>query len=239
MAAGVATALRFRKTGLLAVWGLAIGLAACTLPPFPAAPPPVVAAGESPAAAYRRLADAGRPVWRVDPAASLIVAEVGRAGPLARLGHDHVVAAHAVTGYVAPEDGRADLEIALADLAVDEPELRAAAGFESQPGAEAIAGTRRNMLDKVFDAERFPRVGVRIDRPAAGDGFRVHITLRGTTREFSVPVVLEPISGGLRATGRLSLLQSDFGIVPFAVLGGALQVRDRVDLRFDIRTQPP
>jgi hypothetical protein len=35
----------------------------------------------------------------------------------------------------------------------------------------------------------------------------------------------------------MSFNQSDFGIVPFSVLGGALQVRDRLDLSFRIVAQ--
>src|SRR5690348_7020862 len=41
---------------------------------------------------YQRSAAQGQPIYRVDPTASLVVVEVRRAGSLARLGHDHVVA---------------------------------------------------------------------------------------------------------------------------------------------------
>jgi hypothetical protein len=38
-------------------------------------------------------------------------------------------------------------------------------------------------------------------------------------------------------TGTAAVDQSRFGITPFAVLGGALTVRDRVDVRFRIRAR--
>src|SRR5262245_57038327 len=85
----------------------------------PTAPPP-----EFPESHYLQAQKQGKPVYRVDPAESLVVIEVRRGGSLARLGHDHVVASHDVTGYVSPDEGRADMYLALARLAVDEPELR-------------------------------------------------------------------------------------------------------------------
>jgi len=38
-------------------------------------------------------------------------------------------------------------------------------------------------------------------------------------------------------TGMLGLNQSDFGIVPFSILGGAIQVQDRISLRFRIHAR--
>jgi hypothetical protein len=47
-------------------------------------------------------------------------------------------------------------------------------------------------------------------------------------------VQIERTAGQLMANGRVTLEQSKFGIVPFSILGGALQVQDRVDVRFVI-----
>src|SRR5258708_19934014 len=68
--------------------------------PAPAAPP-----ADFPEPYYREALAQGKPVFRVDPAESLIVIEVRRSGSLARLGHDHVVASHEVGGYVPPDQG--------------------------------------------------------------------------------------------------------------------------------------
>jgi hypothetical protein len=38
----------------------------------------------------------------------------------------------------------------------------------------------------------------------------------------------------MTARGRFAILQSDYGIVPFSVLGGALRVEDRVEIMFRI-----
>jgi polyisoprenoid-binding protein YceI len=188
-----------------------------------------------PEAFYRQAEARGIKVLRVDPVRSLVVVEVRRAGALARLGHDHVIASHDVSGYVAPEEGRADLYVPLARLTVDESEMRVEAGFDTQTSMDAIEGTRRNMLEKVLEAERFPYALIHIDRSTAdGSMLRVTVTLHSMTRTFEIPAQIENPTDGMVVNGRLTFNQTDFGIVPFSVLGGALQVQDRVDLRFRI-----
>src|SRR5712671_2732903 len=124
--------MRFRlHRAALAAAALAAILAGCAQlrrVEAPSAPP-----AEFPEALYLQALKQGKSVFQVDPAESLVVIEVRRSGSLARLGHDHVVASHAVGGYVAPDEGRADLYVALAHLAVDEAALRTEAGFDTQP----------------------------------------------------------------------------------------------------------
>jgi polyisoprenoid-binding protein YceI len=222
------------RIGLAAV--LSALLAAC-VPPPPSPPaaaiPPTPA--EFPEAHYRQAEAAGRQILHIDPARSLVVIEVRRAGVLAGLGHDHVVASHDARGFVDARDGRADLYVPLQRLSVDEPGLRAEAKFDTQPSQDAIEGTRRNMLEKVLDAERFPFVLIHAAR-AGADPARliVAITLHGTTRRFDIPLQTETLPDGLAVSGRLTFHQTDFGLTPYSVLGGALQVQDRLELRFRI-----
>jgi hypothetical protein len=208
-------------------------LAACAPQVRESAPPPGMPP-EFPRAFYEQAAAQGKRVLRVDPAASLVVITVRRGGSLARLGHDHVVASHGVQGYVAPEAGRADRYVALDDLAVDEPALRAEAGLDTQPSASDIEGTRANMRDKVLETARFPFALIH----AAGAGpLKLDITLHGTTRSFEVPAKIDARDGELKAEGQLAFKQSDFGITPFSILGGAVAVQDRVEIRFRVRAQ--
>jgi hypothetical protein len=142
----------------------------------PAAPP-----ADFPEGYYREALAQGKPVFRVDPAESLVVIEVRRAGSLARLGHDHVVASHEVRGYVAPDEGRADLYVPLARMQVDEPALRKQAGLDTQPTESDIEGTRANMLEKVLEAEKFPFALIRVSGVKAKEKkttLAVAITLR-------------------------------------------------------------
>lgn len=184
---------------------------------------------------YDQAVGRGEAVYRVDPKQSVVVIEVRRGGSLARLGHDHVVAARSVAGFIAPDAGRADLYVVLDDLVVDEPALRKAAGFDTQPSESDIAGTRSNMLDKVLETQKFPHALIGV-KGTAGK-LAVAITLHGVTQTLEVPAKIGIEARRISATGRLALNQTDFGITPFSILGGAVAVQDRLDLQFTIRAQ--
>ncbi len=90
---------------------------------------------------------------------------------------------------------------------------------------------------EVLDLAEFPDITVRCaglagtwDQPVAA----ADLTIRGVTRRIEVPVELERSAGTLSARGSLHIRQTDFGITPFSVGGGAIQVGDELDLRFEI-----
>ena len=227
------------RLAIAAATVLALCLAACAPPPAVAPDALPAAPSGCPDADYRQLAAQGRPVFRVESARSLVTLEVHRAGSLARIGHDHVIAARDVHGYVAPDDSRADLYLRLDALTVDESELRAQAKLDTHPTPEDIAGTRRNMLNG-FEADRHPFAQVRIRGAATNGGeapLEVAVSLHGATHSFVVPVRTSRSGDELVATGVVTLRQTDFGIKPLSVLGGALQVQDAVEVRFSIRAR--
>jgi len=224
-----------RASGIAAAL-FALLLGACAPQPPTPAPASADEPADFPGAYYKQLAAQGRPLWRVDPVGSLVAIEVRRSGSLGHLGHDHVVASHDVGGYVAPAEGRADLYVPLQQLAVDEPALRAAAGFETQPTASDIAGTRSNMLEKVLEADRLPFALIAVSGVEARSGSAsVALTFHGVTRRLEVPVQVEENAERIEVTGRFSIDQTDFGMTPYSILGGAIAVRNRLDLRFRIR----
>jgi hypothetical protein len=212
----------------LATLALAAG---CARTPAPSAPPAAARSLPVPAAYYQGLKQAGQPVLAIDSTRSLIVATVRRAGPFAKLGHDHTVASHHVTGFVAPAAGRADLVFRLDEMQIDEPDLRAAAGLDQrQPDADAITGTRHNMLGPVLQADQHPYVQIRVDRIDAAQ-VRLTLALHGRTRVLALPVRVHA-GDPMTVEGAFTLRQTDFGIQPFTVLGGALAVQDEIGLRY-------
>lgn len=186
-----------------------------------------------PAPAWQRQ---GVQLLHIAPDESLLTITVRRGGALARLGHDHVVASRSLQGVVAPALGRAQFRFRLDEMSVDEAGLRQAAGLTTTPSADAIAGTRHNMLVRVLEAERYPWVSIDARRTGDKQVFDADITLHGVTRTVQLPVRIEQAADGrrLQASGSLLLKQSDFGIVPFAVLGGAMAVQDQMELAFHI-----
>lgn len=227
---------------------LLLSLAGCVAPP-PAPPVPEGAPADFPVSDYR-ISKGDERVYAVDPRDSLLQAYVFRSGALARLGHDHVVAARNLGGFAAlsPRGSgmtgvRADLYAALGGMTVDEPELRQAAGFTTEPADEDREGTRRNMLASL-EAAAYPFVTVAIDAvwPTAdaidGEGVvSARIRLHGIERTIDVPVTVISNDQSLSVSGAFDISQRRFGIEPFSVMGGALAVADTLELRFSIRAR--
>ena len=184
----------------------------------------------------------GETVFRVDSEASKVLIRVDPEGPMARLGHSHVIGGPVISGIVVTDgdraDARLDLKIDAAALEVDRPEWRRAQGLEPELDAEAIRGTRDNMRsERVLDADRHPEIGLRsvaITGPDWMPLVTVRIRLRGQVREVSVPVAVIRTARRIEAIGHLELFQSDFGIQPYSAAGGALRVSDRMRIRFRI-----
>jgi len=223
----------------------AVLLAGCIAAPPPNLANPVNLDAGNAALWYRQAAASGTTVLAIDPAQSLVVVTVRRGGALARFGHDHVVASRNVEGFAAPSAGRADFHFRLDQMTVDEAALRLAAKLDTQPSADAIAGTRTNMLTRVLEAERFPLVVLAVRQPGgqAGDHLadrlveqplQLSITLHGVTRTVAAPTRIDTTPQGVTASGTLQLRQSDFGITPMSVMGGAMTVQDTLELRYRI-----
>ncbi|MDD5329749.1 MAG: YceI family protein [Sulfuricella sp.] len=217
----------------------ALLLAGCApAPPLPVAAPSVPAG--FPDAFYREAAARGEPVFSIDGARSLALIHVYRGGSLgAKFGHDHLVSSRGVRGHILlPNDlaaARVDLYLSLDTLAVDDPERLAAERMPAKLSAASIEATRRNMLGAVLDAARYPFAVIHATCGNPGcTGLSAQVTLHGVTRRLNIPLELERKSRRLVASGHFELRQTDFGITPYSALGGALLVRDRLDLSFCI-----
>jgi hypothetical protein len=219
---------------------LAVGLTGCVTrqaaPPAPARPP---------AARLIPSPHLGQP-FEVIPAESRLIVLVYRAGPLAALGHNHVIACHCLTGVVyLPGDrlrGSFDIHVAVEQLTVDDPALRAAEHSpEFPPGVPQSArqGTRDNMLGPaLLDASAYPDIelqatGLRPARDGKRDDLiaRVLVRVRGQVHEVEAPVHYRLRPDEIVATSEFSLAQTDLGLTPYSALGGALSVRNTMTIR--------
>ncbi len=221
---------RVQFRGLLVVMA-ALSLGACAPAPRPdtGAPPRPPAATASAGQAY-------------DIVESDVTIRVYRDGPLARLGHNHVIASTGVTGrvVVAGPLSRSTLELSLPldSLTVDEPARRAGAGsdFPDNVTEADREGTRRNMLGPaLLDAATFPALHLASVAVAERDGM-LYVTTRvdvtGHVREIVVPVALQVRGGTLVARGEFTVTHAELGLVPFSVAMGALRVRDDLQVAY-------
>ena len=77
-----------------------------------------------------------------------------------------------------------------------------------------------------------------MDSKKIDDGWDIRVegrlTLHGIEKPISLPLHLRAKDGELRAEGEASLLQTDFGITPIKIGGGAVKVKNKVRIRFDV-----
>jgi hypothetical protein len=183
--------------------------------------------------------------YALDADRSVVTLRVYRAGRLAKLGHNHVITSADEAGYAwtngVPATSGFEVRLPVAGFVVDDPAARAAAGpdFPGELTDAARAGTRSNMLRaEVLDGERYPEIVVRAD--AIGGTWQqptvaARVTLKDQTRIIDVPLAIVREADAIVARGNFSVLQSDFGITPFSIGGGAIAVADAVDITFEIR----
>ena len=199
------------------------------------------------AAPLPELPVAGAAHYRIDAARSDVRFLAYRAGPLASFGHNHVIQAKELGGdvYVAKDLDASGFSLVLkvAGFVVDAPEARAVEGpdFAKQPAAADIEGTRKNMLGPgLLDAGHYPEVRIRSVKflgPDWGLDATVRIELHGVARDLTVPIAVARDGTTLAVTGAFDLKQSDFGLKPFSILGGGLQVADALRVRFHLVAQ--
>ena len=220
---------------------------ACALSACPTRPPPppaqVHAAPPPPTAPH-----VGRP-YDIAAAESLLTVRVYRGGTLASAGHNHLIASHTLVGTVyVPGDltqSSIELHLAVAELTVDEPALRAGEGggdFQGEVPQSARDGTRRNMLGPaVLDAAEYPEVVLRSERLEPADASApgsvvawLDAQVRDQHRTISVPLRYELAGDTLTLTGETALRQGELGLTPFTALMGALAVQDEMRVRFRI-----
>jgi polyisoprenoid-binding protein YceI len=224
---------------------LGLGLEGCPTRPKASYPPLV----ERPVSGQtREQAPAqpheGRP-YDIVSDESLLTLLVFRGGPLAKAGHNHVIASHALRGtvYVPADPGRAtfDVHLPVAELTVDEAVLRAKeneADFPPDVPDSAKEGTRKNMLGAaLLDAEHHPDIDLRSSglEPSGPQWIaHVKVTVRDHDSTIAMPVRYEPQGDEVVVSGEFPLKQSDLGLTPFSALLGALQVVDEMRVRFHI-----
>ena len=106
---------------------------------------------------------------------------------------------------------------------------------DPQESESTRADVQKAMLGpQVLDALKYPEIHFVSEGVERKDDshWRVHgkLALHGVTRQIIVETRLE--SGHYR--GRVSLKQTDYGITPIRVAGGTVNVRDELQIDFDV-----
>ncbi|KXW56649.1 YceI family protein [Ferrovum sp. PN-J185] len=184
---------------------------------------------------YKRWQQSWDHVLWVDATHSTIIISVFKAGTLARIGHDHVVVVHDLKGAIDESKGIGDFSFLLTNMAVDEPYYRQLMHLPPGISKSAREGTRNNMLNKVLFADQYPVVTLHAQILKDNPGYvGLTINLHGVTQKKIIAYQKIKQNGHIHITGEAVLTQTQFGIKPFSVLSGALQVKNQINIQFNI-----
>jgi polyisoprenoid-binding protein YceI len=163
----------------------------------------------------------------MDPAASKVTIHVEKSGLFAAFAHNHIVSAPLASGRLDPDQRTVELKFHTADLKVLDP-------GSSASEREKIQSTMQS--SEVLDPAKFPEISfasTSVESPS-GNRYLAHgnLTLHGVTKPVDVPV---SFANG-HYTGKVTIKQTEFGITPVRIAGGAVRVKDPITIEFDIVT---
>jgi YceI-like domain len=225
-----------KRVGIAAV---CLALAACAAHrPRPTPPQPP----KPPSASLRSLPTAG--IYPIDSSSSELRVLVYRAGPLAALGHNHVLVNHSLSGSMHLAESLPassfSLSVPASDFVVDDAQARQEEGsdFPGDIPQDAKEGTLHNMLSAaVLNAAEFPTITVKsltISGTQDEPSVTVRIAVAGHESTIFAPFTLQGDAHHLTAVGSFELRQTAIGLKPYSLLGGALQVQDAMRIKLTI-----
>ena len=164
----------------------------------------------------------------VDMSASKVMVHVEKSGLFSAFAHNHLIAAPLASARLDMEKRTVEVRFRAQEMKVLDP------GVKESEKAE-IEQTMKS--DKVLDPARFPDISFVSTSAEASDAkhflVRGNLSLHGTTK----PVELNVACSEGHCSGKLTLKQTDFGITPVKIAGGAVRVKDPVEIEFDIVTK--
>jgi polyisoprenoid-binding protein YceI len=176
--------------------------------------------------------------YSIDSQQSKLEIHVSKEGAFKVFGHDHLIAAKQVSGQAQFDPQKigqssVHLQIPAKSITVMDP-------GESEKDRREVQGTMEG--DKVLDVAKFPEITFASSKVSAAkktsDGWELtlagKLNLHGVEKPVSLPLHVHTDSNELRGQGELSILQTDYGITPVKVGGGAVKVKDMLKITFNI-----
>src|SRR5574341_175859 len=176
--------------------------------------------------------------YTIVPSESSFWVFVGKAGLFSALAHDHEIGVKSFSGrVVAPEAGASggalELDIEAKSLAVLDKKV-------SEEDRKKIFDAMHNEVLESAKHQKiaFKSVSVSDVKQTGNDSYSFtlngDLTLHGVTKRIAVPVNATITPQQLRATGKYTLKQTDYGIKPYSAAGGTIKVKNEVVVNFNI-----
>lgn len=175
--------------------------------------------------------------YRINPAQSRFMANVGSGGLLWFMGHSHHFAIRDFTGEatITPESMvPGSLQIIIKAASLEET----GKNFTEQQKQIINKGAH----DEVLEVSKYPEITFKstsvtgrmkpdrqFEAKIAGD-----LTLHGVTRPIEILAQVMVSGGTLHATGGFSINRSDYKVKTHSIKGGTIRVRNKISFEFDI-----
>ena len=178
--------------------------------------------------------------YAVVPRQSRLLLKVSAGWLLSAFGHNPKIALRGLQGEVwfapgAPEQTKANLLVSLKELEVT--------GDVKTSDRREIEKSAR---EEVLEVDKFPDaffVSASVSRwnSAGGGMFELevggHLTLHGVSEPAVIAAHVSQFGESLRVRGAFQVSQREFGIRSPSVAGGALKVKDEVEVEFEVVAQ--
>lgn len=163
----------------------------------------------------------------IDPAASTLSVKVWKTGLFSAFAHNHDISAPISSGTVNDGD-QASVRFVV--------NARGMKVLDPEASASTRAEIEHNMLsDQVLDTQKYAEIAFESAsvQPDGNGSYKVtgNLTLHGQTHLAQVAVKR---AGDGKYEGTAKLKQTVFGIQPITIGGGAIKVKDEIDLAFTI-----
>jgi polyisoprenoid-binding protein YceI len=155
---------------------------------------------------------------------------VSRTGVLGVAGHDHEITAPIARGTV-------DLHAHKVDLQVKAAGLRVVDAKASEKDRTQIQATM--VGPEVLNIAQFPEIRFQSTAARQSGAGVWNVTGKLMLHGRTAPVTVEVRESNGEFSGAARFRQTEFGMTPVSIAGGAVKVKDEVEIRFQIRLAVP
>jgi polyisoprenoid-binding protein YceI len=162
----------------------------------------------------------------IDTQRSSITIHVGKAGLLSVAAHEHWVNAPIASGVVDDSgEGRVAFKVRSAALTVKP---------DSKVDAKTQGQIQKDMEEMTLESAKYPEIefhSTHVEKAGEGE-LRVDgvLTMHGNSKPLRVNIKRD----GDSYTGHAAIRQTEFGIKPISLGGGAIRVKDALEIEFRI-----
>jgi polyisoprenoid-binding protein YceI len=183
----------------------------------------------------------GRITYKIVAVESHLWVYVAKAGLFSALAHNHEIGVRSFSGSVTVPDNPAGAALTL-DI-----EAKSLTVLDKKVSEEDRTKIFNSMHSEVLESVQHPRiafksVSVSDIKPSGVNVYSLTVdgdlNLHGVTKRIAVPMTVTITPQQLKATGKYTLKQTEFGIKPYSAAGGAVKVKDDVVVNFAIVAKP-